>query len=229
MIDHGRVNSRARTLALVPRVSAVLLSLLAACGGGQRASAPASNHSTATPGELPPAYAGLFVARELSFPAELVISMYGDHGPEQTSTKGTVACTISDVRAVADGKAMTLACSSALDLPDSPAGTYVGTSQGLWRVTDGDVTKLDPARRLLPAQPVAARIEHKDPDPDMEAGDAIIVEAHGKDWCVTLASFGGDEGGWTMCVREGAGLVGGHGYFAGGSSRDLYFGDVKRN
>jgi hypothetical protein len=209
------------------RLTFLLLGAAAACGGSKTTTVSNTTNTTST-GGLPPAYAAVFQAKELSFPAELTVSEYGDTGPVKQTTKGTVKCVISDVKpSDLGGQSMTLACTSELEMPGAVDGTYVGTGDGLWRIGEGPDGKLDPTLRLLPAKPAAGRVEHKDPAPGMDAGMAYVVEANGADWCATEASWGGDEGGFTLCFREGAGIVGGHSYFAGGSSRDLYFGDVK--
>lgn len=47
--------------------------------------------------------------------------------------------------------------------------------------------------------------------------------------CVMVTSWGGDEGGgWQLCLKERSGIIGGHGFFAGGQTRDAYFGEVRR-
>jgi hypothetical protein len=209
--------------------SLILPALLVACGGGvQHTENIGVKNKTADPSGLPALYAGLFEnGKSWKMPAELVSSMDG-----QTSTdKGSVTCSISDARAIAGGRIAQLACETeGVEAPDSPAGTYVGTPAGLWRVDDGfegDVTKLDPKKQLLAAQPKEDRVETKDTE-NPDHGSAIIVKPHAGGWCVSSGSWGGDEGGWTLCLKDGA-VIGGAGFWAGGSTRDLYFGNVPRH
>lgn len=202
-----------------------LVLFLVACGGG---AASTGTNNTADPGTgssggLPAAYAGLFEAKTLTFPAESVTSMDG----QTDKATGTVTCVISNVADRAEGgKTAQLDCTGDLEMPSSPSGTFVGTADGLWHLDDASAA-LDPQRRLIGATPAAAKTEIKGEDPDMESGEMISVEAHGGGWCIAYGGWGGDEGGWSMCLKDGA-LVGGSGYFAGGSTRDVYFGEVKR-
>jgi hypothetical protein len=202
-----------------------LVVFLVACGGG---AATTGTGNTAEPGSggaggLPAAYAGLFEAKTLTFPAEYVTSMDG----QTDKSAGTVTCVISEVKdRAAGGKTAQLECSSDLNMPATPSGTYVGTAEGLWHVDDADAA-LDPQRRLLGATPAEGRSEIKGEDPDMESGEAYSVSAHAGGWCAAYGGWGGDEGGWQLCFKDGA-IVGGSGFFAGGSTQDLYFGEVKR-
>lgn len=221
MLEPSRWN-RLRTLVLV---------VLAACGGPRSSTTAAGgNQATAAEVSLPAHFAGLFVAGEKSFRGELVTSHQEESGPVTEKTPGEVTCTIRDVRAIRGGKVAELACDG-IELVNQISGTFVGTPTGLWKVESGfadDVARLDPAQALFGAVPAKARTESKDTDPDMEGGSAIVVEPHGGGWCVLVTSWGGDEGGWQLCVQAGSGLIGGHGFFAGGESRDAYFGDVRR-
>jgi hypothetical protein len=215
----------------------LLLALAAftACGGPRpsttTAGDPAStNRGTAEP--LPPLYAQLFIEGAKDFPAEKIVSSYGEHGPESEKEAGTITCTVSGVRAIKGGKVAQLACEGTLSLPESPSGTYVGTAVGLWRADadeiGDDIAKLDPKEMLFAATPKKQHLESKDADSEVDSGRAIIVEPHAGGWCALVTSWGGDEGGWQLCLRDGAGVIGGHGFFAGGESRDVYFGDVRR-
>jgi hypothetical protein len=214
-------------------VRSVVLLALAACGGPHASTttggAPLANRGTSA--SLPPLYAQLFVEGEKTFPAEKIVSHQGENGPETDRESGTITCTVSGVRAITGGMVAEVACTGSLDLPSSPSGTYVGTATGLWRVegTDTpDVSQLGPEQMLFAAKPAKQRRETKDPGDDVDSGSAIIVEPHGSGWCVLVTSWGGDEGGWQLCLREGAGVIGGHGFFAGGETHDVYFGDVRR-
>lgn len=216
--------------------SVVLVALvaLAGCGGSRSptTAAPLGNQGSAAPAtvELPAHFAGLFVAGEKTFPGERVTSHIEQSGPVTEKTPGEVTCTISDVQSIRGGKIAEIGCSG-LEMIDLISGTYVGTPNGLWKVDsefDGDVAKLDPSRALFDTMPAAARSERKDTDSDIDSGNATIVEPHSGGWCVLVTSWGGDEGGWQLCVKAGAGIIGGHGFFAGGETRDSYFGDVRR-
>ena len=206
------------------------LIVLAACGGSRSptTTAPAANQGSGAV-SLPAHFAGLFVAGEKTFRGELVTSHHEESGPVTHKTPGEVTCTISNVQSVRSGKLAELACDG-IELVNQISGTYVGTPNGLWKVDgyEDGVTKLDPKQALFSAVPAKARAEHKDADSEIESGSAIIVEPHDGGWCVLATSWGGDEGGWQLCLKPGAGIIGGHGFFAGGESRDGYFGSVRR-
>lgn len=208
-----------------------LVPLLVACGGTTGATVKNTNPD---PTALPPLYAGLFIeGKQWKLPAELISS--GDDGSgtmKKSTDKGTVTCVVSAVTALDGGvKTADLSCNGeGIELPAAPSGTLVGTPKGLWQVDgvfDGNVAGLDPKHMLFAATPKAGKIDTKDPENDC-FGSAISVAAHGASWCVTSSIWGGDEGGWTLCLRDGA-ITGGAGYFAGGSTRDAYFGDVPRH
>ncbi len=209
-----------------------VLIFVAACGGSPTPVQPIANAGSAAPTgvTLPPHFARLFVAGEKTFPGELIVSHSEVSGPVTEKTPGEVTCTISDVRDLRGGKVCVLHCSG-LELIDQINGTYVGTERGLWKV-DGeltdDVSKLDATDALFSTAPATAHVEHEDPDSGMDSGSARIVERHAGGWCVMVSSWGGDEGGWQLCLAEGVGIIGGHGFFAGGQSRDAYFGEVRR-
>ncbi|MDB4960311.1 MAG: hypothetical protein JWP01_310 [Myxococcales bacterium] len=224
-----------RAVRTIPmRLLGLAVLSLTACGGSRAVTstgAPAiENRETSV--ALPPLYAQLFVESEKEFPAEKIVSHQGEHGPETEKESGTITCTVSGVRAIQGGKVAELACGGSPSLPSSPSGTYVGTATGLWRIDGGDVgddiARLDPKQMLVAAKPTKQRRETKDPDGDVDSGSAIIVEPHAGGWCVLVTSWGGDEGGWQLCLREAAGVIGGHGFFAGGETHDVYFGDVRR-
>lgn len=208
--------------------------VLVACGGPRPVATapPLANQGSAAIGEvrLPAIYAGLFVAAAKTFPAELVVSHTDVTGPVTDRQVGEVTCTIDDVQTIRGGKIAELACDG-IEMANLVSGTYVGTATGLWRVDgsfEGDITKLDREQVLLGATPAKAHTEHKDADSGIDSGSAILVEPHAGGWCVLVMSWGGDEGGWQLCLKEGSGVIGGHGFFAGGESRDAYFGDVRR-
>lgn len=206
-------------------VRSLLLVTLAACGGSRSPTTAAHPEGT-----LPAHYAALFVAGTKTFPGELVVSHTEESGPVTDKTPGEVTCTVSDVRSIRGGTVAELACTG-LEMVNLVSGTYVGTPKGLWKVEGdfaGDVAKLDPASLLFGAVPAKARTERKDADSEIESGSATSVEPHAGGWCVMVTSWGGDEGGWQLCLKEGAGLTGGHGFFAGGETRDAYFGAVRR-
>ncbi len=210
---------------------ASLLVLAAACGGPATPSTSIPNPppaSAAVPG-LPPAYARLFVAGEKSFAAEVVTSSFGDHGPETEKTPGKVTCTISKVTRVKDAHVANLSCSG-VEMIDGVSGTLVGTPTGLYRI-DGTYdgrAPLSEKELVLPAEPKADRREWKDASGEEGFGHAVIVEPHAGGWCAMNVSWGGDEAGWQLCVRERDGLIGGHAFFAGGMTKDAFFGEVVR-
>ena len=205
------------------------LSLLAACGGGAAKPTTPTNTAT-TPSILPPAYAALFREASTTFKGELVRSEYGENGPESTKESAEVTCRIINVKVEATYSMADLICEPAGDgAPGTPTGTLVGTANGLYVVDafDGDLTKLSDKQLILHAQPKKDKREWKD-DENPDFGSGIIIEPHAGGWCSTMAMWSGDDGGWTICVREGNGVIGGHSWFGGGMTKDLYFGDVPR-
>jgi len=64
-----------------------------------------------------------------------------------------------------------------------------------------------------------AGLDHRDLDLRLGEGDERGGRQQLDDW-------GGDEGGWALCIQAGKGIVGGSGYFAGGFTHDTFFGDV---
>ncbi len=207
---------------------------LVGCGGSRTPVQPAplaNAGSVAQTGiTLPAHFAALFVAGAKTFPGELIVSHSELSGPVSNKTPGEVTCTVSDVQDIRGGKVCELQCSG-LELIDQINGTFVGTERGLWKVDSdfaNDVTTLAATDALFSTVPATAHAEHKDPDSGMDSGNAKIVERHAGGWCVMVTSWGGDEGGWQLCLEQGVGIIGGHGFFAGGQSRDAYFGDVRR-
>jgi len=198
---------------------------LAACGGSR---SPAATTNARSTGELPALFAQLFVDSEKTFTGELVISHSEATGRVTDKTPGEVTCTISDVQTLAGGARCELACEG-LELVDQINGTYVGSARGLWKVDasfDADVATLLPEDALFAAIP--ARAQSQTDGEDNRSGSAKIVEQHAGGWCAMVTSWGGDESGWQLCLEEGVGIIGGHGFFSGGQSRDAYFGDVRR-
>ncbi|MDX2086802.1 MAG: hypothetical protein SFX73_03075 [Kofleriaceae bacterium] len=207
----------------------LFVSLLAACGGAAKPPTSPSNNA-GTSSNLPAAYASVFKPATLSFKGEIVRSESTDTGPSKTTEAMTVSCTVGDVATKPEYSIATLKCSTSSEegFPDDPSGTFVGTPTGLYRVEafDGDLTKLTDKQRLLPAEPKKDKREW--PGSDEGFGEAMIVEPHAGGWCASHGVWGGDEGGWTLCFHPDKGVVGGSSFFAGGMSKDVFFGDVPR-
>jgi hypothetical protein len=201
--------------------------------------APATPPRIGAP-QLPAIYAKLFVGGTTWTFAATAEHGYDDgNGFQQEKQDGIVTCTITTVRKIRDGRVAELACgggdddvADAIHLPDSPNGTFVGTAKGLWRVDDtfhDDISTLDPEQMLIAATPVAYELETKDPGDDRFGRTRSVVAQPDGSWCINESSWGGDEGGWSLCLRAGVGLVGGTSFFGGGSTRDVYFGESVRD
>lgn len=208
---------------------ALLVSALAACGGAAKPSTGPANTSSTSASTPPSAYAAVFAPANLSFEGEVRVTESTDTGPVTTRQALAVTCTIGDVDTKAEYSVATLRCTATPEsFPQDPSGTLVGTPTGLYHVDsfDGDLTKLDDKHRLLPAEPEKDKREW--PGEEEGFGEAMIVDPHAGGWCASHAMWGGDEGGWTLCFHPDKGLVGGASFWAGGMSKDVYFGDVPR-
>jgi hypothetical protein len=151
-------------------------------------------------------------------------------GPDRSTDTGEVTCEITTASAIARGWLAELTCSG-MTYANLVDGTYVATIDGLWQV-DGasftDISALVPGEMLVAAVPTPIKRETRQHDV-IDAGDVWSAQANGASWCISHDSWGGDEGGWALCIEAGKGIVGGSGYFAGGFTHDTYFGAVPRH
>ncbi|HEV7559631.1 MAG TPA: hypothetical protein VGO00_29345, partial [Kofleriaceae bacterium] len=147
-------------------------------------------------------------------------------GPDRNTVTGEVTCTASG-RTIRQGWATEIACNgmSHANLVD---GNYVITRAGMWLVIDEvtDDTQLPADQMLIAAVPAPIERQTEDDQNGYKIGQAWKAQAHGAAWCISHDDWGGDEGGWALCIQAGKGIVGGSGYFAGGFTHDTFFGDV---
>jgi hypothetical protein len=192
----------------------------------------------ARPKVAAPAYAGLFQQGRsyvLAFETRESGPDATGNGRTVTTSRGTFTCRVTEVRAIGDARAAWVQCDGVPEVPvdrATPGGGYVATAQGLWRVdtlptSAGELAALSVDTMLLAASPVPGKREQALPE-----AEGFVrwheVSAFRGGFCATEASAAGDEGGYTLCFSCEAGLVGGSAYFAGGFSRDLWYGEVPR-
>jgi hypothetical protein len=172
--------------------------LLAACSAP---AAPISSHATPQRDStgLPDAYASLFHDAATNLPL-----VWTDTATHDVRT-ATARCEVSGSHAVGARWVTSVACGGddAGLLADGFAYTFVATTAGLWRnVRDSDDIDGEP---ILTAPVHASR--HLD---DEQRSISIVPRAGG--WCIVDGWHDGTspvEMTKTLCVREGAGIVGG--------------------
>lgn len=204
--------------------SLLLVLSLAACGGGTAAVVGNQGRGSSGP---PAIVAGLFTeGSRWQFPSETVTGGTDDAGqPTTEKSTGTETCRVEGARAIPGGWRTSVVCEG---IGETIA--LVATPDGVWLATEGagdDVTKLEPKKRLLAAQPVAHATEIP-LDVEMGHSEYYSAKPHAGGWCFSHGIVAGDEGGWVLCVKDGA-LVGGQTYFGGGMTKDTYFGSVPRS
>jgi hypothetical protein len=190
--------------------------------------------------DLPALYASLFeVGRHWTQPARAELRWNDGSGVERATSNGTVTCWVDSARAVRGGRVARIACHTAVrdrsvleldatgEPTDSPAGLYVGTATGLWQVEPSfggeftnDIAALVPEQRLLAAQPTPGKLR------DAEGVHEVVVERADSAWCFLRAyDLDACPGGWSLCLREGDGIVGGSMFQWGVDTRLVVFGD----
>jgi hypothetical protein len=194
--------------------------------------------ATAQPNVAAPPYSGLFQKGRvyvLAFETRQSGLDATGRGPTVTTGRGTFTCGVTEVRAIGDARAAWVQCDGVPDVPvdrAAPGGGYLATAQGLWRVdalpaSAGDLNGLTADTMLLAASPTPGKREQP-----LAGAQGFVrwheVSAFRDGFCATEASAAGDEGGYTLCFSHEAGLVGGSAYFAGGFTRDLWYGEVPR-
>jgi hypothetical protein len=204
------------------------LVVLVACGGSPSVpSGPAPSG-----GGVPPLFAGLFVdGRKLTYKVETRTSHWDDADPKADQdgnvtnvTTAQMTCRVRGMQNFSDAVAVKLECDRADDI--APNGVFVATPLGIWRLDafpldDAAIAKLPEADMILPAIPAA--MENKQEDPEGEGGSMVAIEEKNGGWCKSQSSWGGDEGGTSLCFAKGKGLAGGSKWFAGGSTTETTF------
>ncbi len=197
---------------------------------------PSDSHAFALSVVEPAAfYAALFEqGKQWSFSAEVRLQSPSTEGqrPKIKTHHGTLVCEVKHVERSLQAHVALVECDgpSIPQHPDTPAGTYVATADGLWRVEQvprapDDLAKLSPNDRLLARWPRAGERKVSPADSsDCEQWQKTHVFRDG--FCVSEGTACGDEGGFTLCFSQSRGLIGGSAYFGGGSTYDLRYGDA---
>ena len=205
--------------------------LLAACGG---------KTSTTTPGNTGggggPIYGVLFEQdKTWTFALSYKTTPPIDIGPPTSGPAGTLTCKVAMAHAMDDRQLSKVECTADGDRSPgdgfAPAGYWVASPAGLWRLDGGlsmdevhaATTKLDPKRMLIAATPAA----HSDEVGDLDSGDGLEVffAKAGADggWCVGSTEAMGDEAGWELCFAAGGAIASGSWFTAGATSDDTSY------
>jgi len=106
------------------------------------------------------------------------------------------------------------------------AGDWVADARGLFHVdelpADGADPDLADSRLVIAAEPKVGKEEKKGTGDEEGFGEATEVAQKDGAWCVTYASWGGDESYDTLCFGAD-GVVKGAGGWSGGSTHDTTF------
>jgi hypothetical protein len=227
----------------VRALAAAAAGLAAACGSppSPRPSIANAAVEVPPPAGIPSLYVALFEpGRTWRFPLVAEQRWNDGSGVQRKTTTGTVTCEVAHPFELPGGWRAELECRPQAQDPDvldmatngdlvsSPSGTYVGTPDGLWEISrfgediKNDVGKLDPARRLLAASPAVQAPLRSD-------NTSIEVTSVDGAWCYTQTyDLDGSSAGWSLCFREGDGLVGGNSFMWGVDTRLAYFGVAPR-
>jgi hypothetical protein len=204
------------------------------CGGGAK---PDTLGNTTPPptGPAPALYAGLFTeGARYTYAVVFEGSHWDDTDPAADANgnvvnreESTMTCVVERVTPIGGAVAATLTCNDAAtqDVPiadSSPAGMYVASPAGLWRVDaypagDGE---LSAEGMFLAAEPVAAHSEKTDDEGGLTVLDVAKDKAGG--WCRTDVYAMGDDGGTTLCFANGV-LASGGASWGGGSTREITY------
>ena len=135
---------------------------------------------------------------------------------------GVLTCTVGEVRELVGAVASTIACEGFDPMPmgdPTPAGHYAATADGLWRTSEPvfDVDALEPAAMLMASSPEVINREREDAD---GFGEQLVIVRQADGWCFDMSSWGGDEGGFAMCLSKALGITSGRTFFSGGSVHD---------
>jgi hypothetical protein len=208
----------------------VVIALVVGCGAPARA--PEAPKAAAVPA---PHYAALFQAgKAWTYHVVSTNQMYEPGDPKadkdgmvKEQVESTVRCEVAETRAWAKGVMSRIACDKPLvDKEDPFLGGLVADARGLWLVDELPAAGAEPdladARLVIAAAPTAGKTERKGTGDEEGFGESTeIVEKDGA-WCVTYASWGGDESYDTLCFAA-AGVVKGGGGWSGGSTHETTF------
>lgn len=184
------------------------------------------SHTATTPFP-PPLFAGLFVdGARFTYAVESSHEYVDDvQGTVEKTFTGSLTCTVSDVRDVPSAIAARLECVTDNGVPivgDGPAGIFVATAAGLWRVAEFPrVAPASTTDQLFPWPPVERHVEKTDPTTPGWV-TTITVAQHGTSWCHYLTYISAHDGDEEICVRDGI-IIRGAASSSGGDSRTMSY------
>ena len=163
-------------------------------------------------------YGAMFESgKQWTFPLEaLTNSDGGPHPANEIVARGELHCRVADAHPIANGWASTITCAPApatIAPAWTLAGTYVATTEGLWRVVDPG-TRPDPKQMVIGATP---KIGHVVFD-----GGERYIEGYDRGWCIQTNGVA-EVNLWSLCLRDGD-VIGGGSY----SNGVFYWGDILR-
>lgn len=136
-----------------------------------------------------------------------------------------VKCAVDEVRAWKGGVMSRITCDAPLAQADPLAGAWVADARGLWRPEELPEAGADPdltdVRMVIAAAPKAGKEEKKGTGDEEGFGESTEIAQKEGAWCVTYASWGGDESYDTLCFAGG--VVRGAAGWSGGSTHDTTF------
>lgn len=201
-----------------------LLLVLAACACSSPKRPVGTPPSPAYPAPL---YAGLFVdGARFSYAVESAHAYTDEQrGNVEDTVTGLLTCTVSEVRVVPSAIASRIECSSDNDVPivgDGPAGIFVATATGLWRVSE--LPRVAPSTtddQLFAWPPVERRTETPDPE-NPGWVTTVSIAKQGTGWCRYFTFITAHDGDAEICLRDGI-IVSGSASSAGGDSREMRY------
>ncbi len=222
------------------RLASLVLGV-AACGSAAKPpAAPATPAPAPSPapvaGGVPAAhYAALFRrGAAWTYKVTRTSEMYDPDDPKadkdgqlKESSTALTHCSVAEVRTWSAGVVSRVECDDPIIPNNEPlASAWAADARGLFRVEDMPAAGADPdladARMVIAAAPTAGRDEHKGTGEEEGFGESTEIVQKDGAWCVTYASWGGDDSYDTLCFAA-AGVISGAGGWSGGSSHDTTF------
>ena len=206
--------------------TSLLVLATAACGGARPTPAPAP--------AVPAAHYARLFADGAAWTYQVTTSTETNEpddpradqdGNVRASTTARVRCRVALARRWSAGVMSRIECDQPIMSNRDPlAGAWVADARGLYKIDDlpaaGDPDLVD-ARVVIAAAPVAGESRHDGQGDEAGFGESTKIEQKGAAWCVTYASWGGDESYDTLCFAGD--VVRGAGGWSGGSSHDTTF------
>jgi len=223
-----------KSVAMLPLVLVAVAGI--GCGGAARPPVAAPSQPAAG-GAVPAAHYAALFAPDTRWTYQVVsessMSDPGDpkadkDGMVKERTTSTITCHVAEVRAWKRGVASRVECDAPLNPNDDPlAGVWVADPRGLFHPDEdlpaaGADLPLADARLVIAAAPRAGKDEKKGTGDEEGFGESTEIAQKDGAWCVTYASWGGDESYETLCFAASGIVKGGSGW-AGGSVHDTTF------